>query len=170
MDVQVLREQVDHYSVYVNVFGIAMWILLYVSLGIHMFPKELNYIHVTFGVVIALFLFNGWHCDDRVASLDTEMKMKDDVENVSARLCLLVATALFSTTAIDKLKTVPKKVKHNFMKLMSVAIVLLLSVAVNVSTPKKAEKVRKLRKLEAVLMNLAIALIVVSFVSMFHYL
>lgn len=166
----ILTEQLHPYSIHINAIGIVAWVLLYFYLGIHLFPKELNYIHIVFGAFVAILMFNGWHCDDKDSTLDTEMKMKDDIESVSARLCLLVATALFSTSAIEKYKGVPKQVKHNFMKILSVAIVILLGISMNISTPKKAEKIRKMRKLEAVFMNISIALIIIAFMSVFHYL
>lgn len=159
----------DLISIKVNVLGMVLWTVLYYSLSIHNIPSEVSYIHNIYFVLLMLFLGNIKLSDNQEASLSVEMKLKDDVENLSSRLCILVVTVLFSTSVLVRYKHVPKKVKQHFMSILCMAIILLLGISSSISTPKNAKHIRTLRKFESMIMNVAIGLIGVAFVYMIHY-
>ena len=159
------------YSLYVNVVGIIVWIVLYFHfLKLHQLPKDLQYIHYASFVIIGLFVTNIMNSDTRgESSFDVEMKLKDDVETLSSKLIILIATVLFSTSLLMKYK-LTKEVKQTFMTILTTAMIILLLIASSINTPKTAVKVRQLRKIESVFMNIAVGLICVAFLYIVHYL
>jgi len=164
-----LQTSYDPLSVRVNLCGILLWTALYFALSIHEVPHDVLYLHFIFGVVVTLFLCNIMGSDTNEGSFDVEMKLKENVESLSSRLCILLITVLFSTSVLSRYKHVPRKVKQHFMSILCMAIVLLLGISSCISTPKKASSVRRLRKYEAMVLNIAIGLISVSFIYMIHY-
>lgn len=159
----------DLISIKVNILGILLWSALYYSLSIHSVPTEVMYIHYLYFVVVMLFLGNIKLSDNQEGSLSVELKLKEDIENLSSRLCILVVTVLFSTSVLVRYKHVPKRVKQHFMSILCMAIILLLGISSSISTPKNAKHIRTLRKFESMIMNVAIGLIGVAFVYMIHY-
>lgn len=159
----------DGCSLYSNIFGIFLWTFLYIFLKIYTIPSEVNYIHGIYFGILSIYLTNIWMSDTTESSYEREMKLKDDVENLASRLSILIVTVLFSTSVLSKYKHVPERVKQHFMTILSMALVLLLMISSNISTHKKSEPVRKLRKLEAAVLNASVGLIGVSFVYMIHY-
>lgn len=164
-----IENRIDPLSFHVNIAGIVLWTALYLSLSIHEFPRELFHVHIIFVTMILLFLSNMFCSDTLEGTFDVEMKFKENVENLSTRLCILLITVLFSTSVLSRYKHVPKKVKQHFMSILCMAIVLLLGISSCISIPKKASHVRRLRKYEAMVLNIVIGLISVAFVYMIHY-
>lgn len=164
-----LQTAYDPLSIRVNVCGILLWTALYFALSIHEVPYDVLYLHSIFGVVVLLFVSNIVGSDTSEGTFDVEMKLKENVESLSTRLCILLITVLFSTSVLSSYRHVPKRVKQHFMSILSMAIVLLLGISSCISTPKKASNVRRLRKYEAMILNVAIGLISVAFVYMIHY-
>lgn len=164
-----LQTVYDPLSVRVNISGILLWTALYFALSIHEVPYDVIYLHSVFGVMVVLFISNIIGSDTNEGSFEVEMKLKENVESLSSRLCILLITVLFSTSVLSRYKHVPRKVKQHFMSILCMAIVLLLGISSCISTPKKASNVRRLRKYEAMLLNISIGLISVAFIYMIHY-
>lgn len=162
---------VHMYSLYVNVIGIIAWIVLYFYfLKLHQLPPELQYIHYVSFALIGLLVANIMNSDNRgESSFEIEMKLKDDVETLSSKLIILIATVLFSTSLLMKHK-LSKSVKQTFMTILTTSMIILLLISSSINTPKTALKVRQLRKIESVFMNIAVGLICVAFLYVVHYL
>lgn len=159
------------FSLYVNVIGILLWTILYILLELHKIPEQVQYIHAIYFTMLAIFIHNIYNSDNTGdSSYENEMKIKDDVENLSIRLCVLIATVLFSTSIFDRFKYIPKNIKQHFMTILSTAMIILLMVSSSINIPKQAKYVRRLRKFESVLMNISIGFISVAFMLMIHYL
>ena len=159
------------YSLYVNVIGIIVWTILYFYfLQLHQLPTELQYIHYLSFTMVGLLLENIINSDNRgESSFEIEMKLKDDVETLSSKLIILIATVLFSTSLLMKYR-LPKNVKQTFMTILTTSMIILLLISSSINTPKTALKVRQLRKIESVFLNIAVGLICVAFLYVVHYL
>lgn len=163
---------IHSFSLYTNLFGICLWTFLYgVFLKLYELPSDLFHIHTLFFILVGIFCANILNSDNRGESTyENEMKLKDDVESLSSKLCVLIATILFSTSLLMKYKTISSKVKQRFIAILTTSLILLLLISSSINIPKTALKVRQLRKIESVLLNNAIGLICVAFVYIIHYL
>ena len=156
-----LSESID-LPLFVNVFGLITWTSIWGVLNIHETLLKSSKTQSLLGVYFAvacLFVYNIFNSDTTETDYTEECRLKSEVEsNASSLRSLIVTVALCSQIIIHPTRIKPTT-RASFNQLFGVSLLLTCFTMLNISSPKKAEKIRILRKLEECVVNIAIGLV-----------